>query len=69
MSELRDTYHTLWNQLPGTVPTAGFATEKDAKFYIERDLDRKISLLQIAALIEIVERLGEKHVDTGTGSN
>jgi hypothetical protein len=66
MSELRDTYAILWNQLPGTQPS-GFVSEKESKFYMERDLDRKISLLQIAVLIEIAERLAENGIDTGAG--
>lgn len=49
--------------LEGTRP-GEFQTQKDQLFYLERDLDRKIQLLMVAALIEISEKLD---VDTGAG--
>lgn len=63
MSELRETYKILWGMLEGTRP-GEFQTQKDKLFYLERDLDRKIQLLMVAALIEISERLD---VDTTLG--
>ena len=63
MSDISDAYHSLWNQLELVRPSLGFANEKDRLFFMERDLDRKISLLQIATLIEISNNLGKLPID------
>lgn len=62
MSDLRTAYQSLWNSLETTKPSE-FQNQKEMLFYRERDLDRKIQLLMVAALIELVEK---KDVDTGT---
>lgn len=57
MNSLEETYSLLWSRLDDAKPKNGFATEKDMLFYMERDLDRKIQLLMVAALIDLGKKM------------